>query len=78
MKSFVLAERKYRKPDRIPQNPPVSRWQFSKNLGKANLINMYRIVSFVLSVPDSNAFVEKIFCLMTIKCQTQETDVAQS
>lgn len=38
-----------------------------QNLGKANLINMFRIVSFVLSVPGSNAFVERIFCLMTIK-----------
>lgn len=38
-----------------------------QNPGKDNLINMFRIVSFVLSVPDSNAFVEKIFCLMTIK-----------
>ena len=32
-----------------------------------NMINLYRIVSFVLSVPGSNAFVERIFSPMTIK-----------
>lgn len=34
---------------------------------KVNLINMFRIISFVLSVPGSNAFVERIFSLMAIK-----------
>ena len=31
------------------------------------MINMFRIVSFVLSVPGSNAFVETILSLMTTK-----------
>jgi len=35
--------------------------------GKTNLFNMFKIVLFVLSVPGSNAFVEKIFSLMNIK-----------
>jgi len=63
MKSFVLAGRKYRKPDRIPQHPPVRRGSVAvfQSIGNAKLIHMFRIVSFVLSVPGSNAFVESIF-----------------
>lgn len=38
-----------------------------QNKGKANLTIMLKIVSFVLGVPESNAFVERIFSLMTIK-----------
>lgn len=38
-----------------------------QNTGKANLINMFRIVLFALSVPGSNAFVERIFSVITIK-----------
>lgn len=38
-----------------------------QNVRKANMINMFRIVLFVLSVPGSNAFVERIFSLMNNK-----------
>ncbi|XP_055503409.1 uncharacterized protein LOC129704349 [Leucoraja erinacea] len=52
-----------------------------QNIGKANLINMFRIVPFVLSVPSSNAFVERIFSLMAIKwsdSRNSTQDAAQS
>lgn len=35
-----------------------------QKVGKANLTNLFQIVSLVLSVPGSNAFVERIFSLM--------------
>ena len=38
-----------------------------QKVGQANLTNMFRIVSFVLSVLGSNAFVERIFSLMINK-----------
>lgn len=38
-----------------------------QKVGKANMTNMFKIVSYVLSVPGSNAFVERIFSLMTNK-----------
>lgn len=38
-----------------------------ENVGKEKMTNMFKIVSFVLSVPGSNAFVERIFSLMSGK-----------
>ena len=38
-----------------------------QNVGKDNMTNMFKIVSFVRSVPGSNAFVERIFSLMANK-----------
>lgn len=51
--------------------------------GKANLINMLRIISFVPNVPGSCAFIERIFSLMTNKwsdsrnrCSTVNCDLS--
>ena len=50
-----------------------------QNVGKDNMTNMFKIVSFVLSVPGSNAFVERIFSLMANKWwRKKETDAAQA
>jgi hypothetical protein len=38
---------------------------------------MFRVVSFVLSVPGSNAFVERIFSRMTIKWSDSDVAVLQ-
>ena len=38
-----------------------------QNVGKDNMTNLFKIVSFVLSVPGSNALVERIFSLMANK-----------
>lgn len=65
MRSSVVAGRKYREFQRTPSEKWAAIFQ---NVGEASMINMFRIVSFVLSVPGSNAFVERISSLMTEKC----------
>ncbi|KAK1877694.1 30S ribosomal protein S12 [Dissostichus eleginoides] len=51
-----------------PQKSTSEKWvSVFQKVGKANLTNLFQIVSFVLSVPGSNAFVERIFSLMANK-----------
>ncbi|KAF3842766.1 hypothetical protein F7725_001615 [Dissostichus mawsoni] len=56
---FCASQEEMKRHDRIPKNQP--------KVGKANLTNLFQRVSFVLSVPGSNAFVERIFSLMANK-----------
>uniref|UniRef100_A0A8D8YCU9 HAT C-terminal dimerisation domain-containing protein n=1 Tax=Cacopsylla melanoneura TaxID=428564 RepID=A0A8D8YCU9_9HEMI len=46
----------------------INKWekvinQFTKN----QILNLFRIISFVLSIPSSNCFVERIFSQMSLK-----------
>lgn len=54
---------------RIEQTSSVeAKWiQVFQTVGKEKLSNMFLIVSYVLSIPGSNAFVERIFSLMNHK-----------
>ncbi|KAK1903322.1 30S ribosomal protein S12 [Dissostichus eleginoides] len=56
-----------------PQKSTSEKWvSVFQKVGKANLTNLFQIVSFVLSVPGSNAFVERIFSLMANKWSSKK------
>lgn len=56
-----------------PQKSTSEKWvSVFHEVGKVNLTNLFQIVSFVLSVPGSNAFVERIFSHMAkqvVRCK---------
>jgi len=68
IREFCASREEIETSRRDPTKSTSKKWMavFQK-IGKENLTNLFLIVSFVLSVPGSNAFVERIFSLMANK-----------
>ncbi|KAK0135426.1 hypothetical protein N1851_028718 [Merluccius polli] len=65
---FCASREEIQKATKDTTKPTCEKWvAIFQKVGKDKMTNMFRIVSFVLSVPGSNAFVERIFSLMANK-----------